>query len=381
MLWASMQNNQELINILALTRLSYYHLNTMVDLYRRMGSATAIVEQRDDLSRQFPNLPHRLIDDLSNLDPMRQRAEEELAYDEVHDVKVFCLGDDDYPQRLKDCPDAPLTLFYKGTADLNARHIINIVGTRHCTRYGEDVIRHFVSDLHRLCPDVLIISGLAYGVDVQAHRNALAQGMETVAVLAHGLDNLYPPAHRDTANTMLKQGGLVTEYMTHTKPDKLNFVRRNRITAGLCDATVLVESAKRGGGLITCRIAREYHRDVFAFPGPVNAPYSEGCNNLIRDCGAGLITSAEDLVNALGWQDETLLEKARQEGIARDLFPNLSPDEQRIVDLLRQNNDLRQDIIATRTGLPMGNVIALLFQLEMKGVVKAYAGGTYHLLA
>ena len=367
--------------MLALTRLSYYHLNTMVDLYRHMGSATAIVDQRDVLSRRFPNLPHRLIDDLSNLDPMRQRAEEELAYDEAHDVRVLCLGDDDYPQRLKDCPDAPLTLFYKGTADLNARHIINIVGTRHCTRYGEDVIRHFVSDLHRLCPDVLIISGLAYGVDVQAHRNALAQGMETVAVLAHGLDNLYPPAHRDTANAMLKQGGLVTEYMTHTKPDKLNFVRRNRITAGLCDATVLVESAKRGGGLITCRNAREYHRDVFAFPGPVNAPYSEGCNNLIRDCGAGLITSAVDLVNALGWQDETLLEKARQEGIARDLFPNLSPDEQRVVDLLRQNNDLRQDIITTRTGLPMGNVIALLFQLEMKGVVKAYAGGTYHLLA
>lgn len=375
-----MQNSQELLNTLILTRLSYYHLTTMVSLYRHMGSATAIVEQRDSLGRLFPNLPHRLIDDLGNIDAMRRRAEEELAYDEAHGVRTLCLNDPDYPQRLKDCPDAPLLLFYKGTADLNARHIINIVGTRHCTRYGEDIIRHLVAGLRRLCPDVLIVSGLAYGVDIQAHRGALAQGMPTVAVLAHGLDNLYPPAHRDTANAMLRQGGLVTEYMTGTKPDKLNFVRRNRITAGLCDATVLVESAKKGGGLITCRIAREYHRDVFAFPGPVGAPYSEGCNNLIRDCGAGLITSAEDLVNALGWQDELLLEKARQEGIARDLFPNLSADEQRIVNLLRQNNDLQQDIIATRTGLPMGNVIALLFQLEMKGMVKPYAGGTFHLL-
>lgn len=373
-------SSEEIINTAILTRLSYFHLNVMVELYRRLGSATAIMEQRKDLPKMFPGLPARVVDDLTSVDIMRGRAEEELAYCEAHGVRTLCLNDDSYPRRLKEATDAPLMLFYKGTADLNARHIINIVGTRHCTRYGEDLTRRFVADLHTLCPDTVIVSGLAYGVDVHAHREALANGMETVAVLAHGLDTLYPPAHRDTANAMVRQGGLVTEYMTRSKPDKLNFVRRNRITAGLCDATILVESARKGGGLITTRIAREYNRDVFAFPGSVGATYSEGCNNLIRDNGAGLITSAEDFVKAMGWEDEAALEKARDKGIERQLFPDLSSEEERVVGLLRQTNDLRQDAIAARTGLPMGSVVAMLFQLEMKGVVKAYAGGTYHLL-
>lgn len=372
--------NEETLNTAILTRLSYFHLNVMVELYRRMGSATAIMEQRKELKTMFPDMPDRVVSDLGAIDEMRGRVEEELAYDEAHGIRTLCLNDEAYPYRLKEVPDAPLMLFYKGTADLNARHIINIVGTRHCTRYGEDLIRRFVAGLRDLCPDTLIISGLAYGVDVRAHREALANGMDTVAVLAHGLDMLYPPAHRDTANEMTRHGGLVTEYMTRTKPDKLNFVRRNRITAGLCDATILVESARKGGGLITTRIAKEYSRDVFAFPGAVGAPYSEGCNNLIRDCGAGLITSAEDFVKAMGWEDERLLAKAKSDGIERQLFPELSAEEQKIVSLLRQVNDLRQDIISVRTGLPVGTVTALLFQLEMKGVVKAYAGGTYHLL-
>lgn len=376
-----MQTNQELINTAIVTRLSYFHLNVMVELYRRLGSATAIVEQSKDLDKLFPGIPARVIDDLRSIDIMRGRAEEELAYDAAHGITPLCLNDDAYPRRLKEAPDAPLMLFYKGTADLNARHVINIVGTRHCTRYGEDIIRRFVSDLRMLCPDVIIVSGLAYGVDINAHRQALNNGMETVAVLAHGLDSLYPPSHRDTANAMTSHGGLLTEYMTHTKPDKLNFVRRNRITAGICDATILVESAKKGGGLITTRIAKEYNRDVFAFPGAVGAPYSEGCNNLIRDNGAGLITSAEDFVRAMGWEEETRMEEARSNGIERQLFPDLTAEEKKVVDLLMQTNDLRQDIISVKTGLPMGSVIALLFQLEMKGVVKAYAGGTYHLLS
>lgn len=371
---------QELLNTAILTRLSYFHLNAMVKLYRHFGSATAIVEQRKDLPKMFPGIPAKLKEDLNNIEAMRGRVEEELEYDFEHGVKVLCLNDDDYPYRLKEAPDAPLMLFYKGTANLNSRHVINIVGTRHCTRYGEDLIRRFVAGLHALCPDTIIVSGLAYGVDVHAHREALANGMDTVAVLAHGLDTLYPSSHRDTANEMVRHGGLMTEYMTHTKPDKLNFVRRNRITAGICDATILVESAKKGGGLITTRIAREYNRDVFAFPGAVGAPYSEGCNNLIRDNEAGLITSAEDFVKAMGWEDEAVLEKARSQGIERQLFPDLSEEERKVVDILGETNDLRQDIISVKTGIPIGNVIAVLFQLEMKGVVKAYAGGTYHLL-
>lgn len=355
-----MQNREEVLNTIILTRLSYFHLNTMVELYRQLGSATAIIEQRHDLGKMFRGLPQRILDDLASINVMKPRAEEELSWAEAHGVRMLCLNDADYPGRLKEAPDAPLMLFYKGNADLNARHIVDIVGTRHCTRYGDDLIRVFVRDLHRLVPDTLIVSGLAYGVDIHAHREALANGMKTVAVLAHGLDTLYPPAHRDTANVMITHGGLITEYMTRTQPDKLNFVRRNRITAGLCDATILVESARKGGGLITTRIAKEYNRDVFAFPGPVGAPYSEGCNNLIRSCGAGLITSAADFVEEMGWEKEASLIQARAQGIERQLFPNLSADEQRIVNILQATNDLRQDVIAVKTGLSSGSLTALL---------------------
>ena len=225
------------------------------------------------------------------------------------------------------------------------------------------------------------MSGLAYGIDICAHNEALKVGLPTVGVLAHGLDTIYPPRHKTVAERMVEQGGLVTEFACGTRMEKLNFVRRNRITAGLCDATILVESARKGGGLITTRIAKEYNRDVYAFPGPVGAPYSEGCNNLIRSCGAGLITSATDFVQDMGWENEISLEQARANGIERQLFPNLSADELRIVNVLQATNDLRQDVIAVKTGLPAGSLTALLFQLEMKGVVKAYAGGTYHLMA
>ena len=372
--------SQEILNTAILTRLSYYHLNTMAELYRQLGSATAIVEQRKELRTLFPSLPRKISEALSDIDAVRQRAEEELEYAERHAITVLTPLDDGYPRRLKECDDAPLMLFYKGTADLNATHIINIVGTRHSTPYGQDLIRRFVADLRMLCPDVLIVSGLAYGIDICAHRQALDNGLATIGVLAHGLDDLYPTAHRDTANRMVAQGGLLTEFMTRTNADKLNFVRRNRITAGISDACVLVESAAKGGGLITTRISKDYNRDVFAFPGPVGAPYSEGCNRLIRDNGAALITSAEDLVRAMGWEQDALLAQARRQGIERQLFPDLSADEQKVVSLLQKTNDLQLNIISVKCALPVGTVTSLLFTLEMKGVVKAFAGGTYHLI-
>ncbi|MGI6242221.1 MAG: DNA-processing protein DprA [Prevotella sp.] len=376
-----MTSSNELLNTAILARLSYFNLNVVVALYRELGSATAIVEHRKELRALFPGIPQKVIDALNDVDVVRRRVEEELEYDEQHDILPLCLNDEAYPMRLKECPDAPLMLFYKGTANLNARHIINIVGTRHCTAYGEDLVRRFVADLHQMCPDIVVVSGLAYGIDVCAHRNALQNGLETIGVLAHGLDTLYPPRHRDVANEMLHHGGLLTEFMTHTNADKLNFVRRNRITAGISDACILVESAKRGGGLITTRISREYHRDVFAFPGQVGAPYSEGCNRLIRDNGAALITCADDFLKAMGWEDEREIAASRQTGIERNLFPDLSPEEKQIVGVLQKNNDLQLNIISVKTAIPIGSLTALLFALEMKGVVKPYAGGTYHLLS
>ena len=369
-----MITDEELINTIILTRLSYFHLNTMVELYKQLGSATEIIRQRHHLKTTFPGLPQRIADDLIDAEAMRPRAVEELAYCREHDIQMLCMNDAKYPKRLTECTDPPLMLFYKGQTDLNRQHVIAVVGTRHCTTYGQDLIRSFLADLSRLCPDTLIVSGLAYGVDIHAHRNALANNMDTVAVLAHGLDDLYPPRHRDTANEM------VFQYMTHTKIDKLNFVRRNRITAGLSDATIVVESAEKGGGLITARISREYNRDVFAFPGPVGAPYSEGCNHLIRDNGAALITSAVDFVKAMGWQDELQINQMRRAGIERQMFPELDEEEQKITKLLQAQNDLPANIIAVKTALNIGTTQAKLFSLEMKGVVKPYAGGFYHLL-
>ena len=374
-----MSHEQDVIHAITLTRIGFYNMASMLDLLRRAGSATAIMEHSADIRQLVPAASPRLVEAFRNSGDAAHRAEVEYAWAVENGVRVLCYGSSDYPQRLNDCPDAPLVLYYKGNADLNQQRVINIVGTRRCTVYGQDIIRRFVADLRQLCPRVLIVSGLAYGVDICAHRQALQQGFETVGVLAHGLDDLYPTAHRDTAVQMLHQGGLVTEFMTQTRADKMNFVRRNRIVAGMADATLLIQSAAKGGGLITCDIAQNYGRDVFAFPGPVDVEECRGCNNLIRDNGAGLITSAEDFVNAVNWNDHRLLEATRM-GIERQLFPDLSAEEQTVVDVLSATNDLQVNLLTVKTGIPISRLSALLFTLEMKGVVRSLAGGMYHLL-
>lgn len=375
-----MDNSQEIINTIALTRINYFSLAGMLELYRRLGSATAVMDHRDDIRDVLPDATQRLIDALKDVREPLRRAEAELEYDEAHGITPLTMNDTRYPSRLRECDDAPLMLFYKGNADLNRARVLSIVGTRQCTSYGQDLIRRFCDDLRQICTDVLIISGLAYGVDICAHRNALRSGFYTAAVLAHGLDTIYPSSHRDTAREMLTRGGLITEFLTGTNADKVNFVRRNRIVAGMADATLLIESASHGGGLITTGIAQSYGRDVFAFPGAVGMTYSEGCNNLIRDNGAALITCAADLAAAMTWDNDSALRDARQQGIERQLFPELTDDEQLIVSTLAKTNDMQINMLAVRTGIPVQRMSALLFSLEMKGVVRMYAGGTYHLL-
>ena len=373
-------DQQEILNTILLTRLNYFSLAGMLELYRKVGSATLIMEQKDHIKDIFPNASDKLVNALKNADEARKRAEEELEYDLKYGIQPICMNDDRYPQRLKDCDDAPLMLFYKGNANLNQQRVINIVGTRHCTPYGEDCIRRFITDLKQLSPQVLIVSGLAYGVDIVAHRQALANGYETVGVLAHGLDDLYPSRHRETALRMIEQGGLLTEFLTRTNADKINFVRRNRIVAGMSDACILIESAAHGGGLITCDISQSYGRDVFAFPGRAGDAYSEGCNNLIRNNGAGLITCAADFIKDMGWQDDATLMRAKQQGIERSLFPELSAEEERIVNVLSKHNDLQINMISVQANIDISQLTALLFTLEMKGVIKTLAGGMYHLL-
>lgn len=372
--------DQEAINCMALSYANYFTPAAAIALYRRAGSATELLAHRADIREVCPDAAPRLVEALRDMGDAMRRAEVECAWDEEHNVETLTPASDNYPDRLRECDDAPLVLHYMGAASPNALRVVSVVGTRKCTPYGQDLIRHFVEDLKTLCPKCLVVSGLAYGVDIHAHRRALDAGMDTVAVLAHGLDMIYPARHRPEAVRMVEQGGLLTEYPTQTKPDKMNFVRRNRIVAGMADAVVLVESAEKGGGLITVRIANDYHRDTFAFPGAVGAPYSVGCNQLIRRNGAALITSAADFVEAMGWQHDGDSAAARKKGIERQLFPELAPDEQRIVDCLKKHNDLNVNVLTAQSGVPMAQLTALLFSLELKGVLKPYAGGIYHLL-
>ncbi|MCR4583471.1 MAG: DNA-processing protein DprA [Prevotella sp.] len=376
-----MAKEQETLYTMALTRISNFNFAQALDLYRVAGSATCLYENREHIRDIIHDCSPRLQEALRNWDESLQRAEAEMTYMQQHRIRALTLNDPDYPQRLCECQDAPIVLYYLGNADLNQQHVINIVGTRRCTTYGQDLIRHFVADLRNLCPNVLIVSGLAYGIDICAHREALANGNETIGVLAHGLDKIYPYAHRNTAAEMTRQGGLLTEFMTQTNADKPNFVRRNRIVAGMSDACIVVESAAKGGGLITASIAQSYNRAVYAFPGAVNQPYSAGCNNLIRDNGAALICNAEDFVQAMGWQTEVQRQQAETAGIERTLFPNLSDEERAIVGLLQKTNDLQLNILSVKTNIPIGKLSALLFQMEMKGILKPMAGGMYHLLA
>ncbi|MBF1590883.1 MAG: DNA-protecting protein DprA [Prevotella shahii] len=372
-------NHNETRNAIALTRVNYFNLAGLAQLYRKLGSATEVIAHRNNLKEVLPDASPRLLEAMHNIEQQLRVADAEMEYNARNNIKTLCLADNDYPQRLKNCADAPLVLFFKGNTDLNRARVINVVGTRHCTAYGQDVIRKFFTELKKLSPEVLIVSGLAYGVDINAHRQALANDLDTVAVLAHGLDNLYPARHKQTADEMIKHGGLLTEFLTNTNADKLNFVRRNRIVAGMSDACVLVESAAHGGGLITTAIARDYSREVFAFPGAVGAPFSEGCNNLIRDHKAQLITSATDFIQALGWETDFKRVQATRQGIERQLFPELSAEEQTVIEALQSLNDQPISQLSLSANIPISRLTVVLFQLEMKGMLKLLAGGCYHL--
>lgn len=381
---------------LALSRMGYHNITVLRELYNAWGSMADIVKQHVHPEQLAPNMPERLLAAFAHIDEHLKRADEEMRFAQDNNISIITLADEAYPQRLKECNDAPLALFFKGNANLNAKHCISIVGTRKATPYAADCIAQITARLKQLCPDILIVSGLAYGVDIMAHRQAIDHALPTVAVLAHGLDTLYPSRHRKEATLMMQNGGLLTEYFSQSKIDKRNFLQRNRIVAGMSAATLLVESAEHGGGLVTCRLAQSYQRDVFAIPGNINNLYSVGCNRLIRDNVAGLVTSAEDILKAMSWE-ENVLEVSTATSSSRDAssissFGNsvsgvgttsastakVPNGAQAVLDVLTKENDLHIDIIATRAGLPVNKVLALLFQLEMSGMVSSLSGSRYH---
>lgn len=377
---------------LALSRMGYHNITVLRELYNAWGSMADIVKQHAHPEQLAPNMPERLLAAFAHTDEHLKRADEEMRFAQDNNISIITLADETYPQRLKACFDAPLALFFKGNANLNAKHCISIVGTRKATPYAADCIAQLTARLKQLCPDILIVSGLAYGVDIMAHRQAIDHALPTVAVLAHGLDTLYPTRHRKEATLMMQNGGLLTEYFSQSKIDKRNFLQRNRIVAGMSAATLLVESAEHGGGLVTCRLAQSYQHDVFAFPGSINNPYSVGCNRLIRDNMAGLVTSAEDILKAMAWEED-MKETVATNGASSNAASSMGASvlgatsastakvpngAQGVLDVLTKENDLHIDIIATRAGLPVNKVLALLFQLEMSGMVSSLSGGRYH---
>ena len=369
-------NQQEVLHCLALQQLPGVGIISARVLYDVFSNATDVFARRDELVHYTQPAQRRLIKQLDCPEAFR-RAEQELTFAQKNGIDAICIGDRRYPSRLRECPDAPLVLFFKGNTNLNALRIVSLVGTRNATDYGRQLCNDFIRDLKTLCPEVLIVSGLAYGIDIAAHRAALEHQLPTVGVLAHGLDRIYPAVHRKTAIEMLEQGGLLTEYMTGTNPDRQNFVQRNRIVAGMADATIVVESAGKGGALITAGLATDYHRDCFAFPGRVGDPFSLGCNALVRDNKAALILSAEDFVKAMSW-DLSLTHKQTPQAIQRQLFLDLSPEEEALVAALRPHRDgLQINLLVVEADIPINRASALLFELEMKGVVKALAGGVY----
>lgn len=305
-----------------------------------------------------------------------ENAQKEIEFITKNNIDITYFTDENYPTRLTHAQDAPIILFSKGKCNLNASKVISIVGTRHATTYGKQFCDKFAEELNGLTDDVVIISGLAYGIDICAHRAALKNNIPTVGVLAHGLNTIYPSTHRKDAIEMVRNGGMViTDYLSSDKIHPGNFVARNRIVAGLADCTIVIESAEKGGSLITAGIASSYNRDVFALPGRANDTYSKGCNKLIRNNAASLITSAEDLVSAMRWETITPKCNAKQ----MQMFADITHEEMPIINYLQQNNETHINVLCNALGMPMSQLMSILIELEFKGAIISLPGAKYTL--
>ncbi|MDQ6762929.1 MAG: DNA-processing protein DprA [Bacteroidota bacterium] len=301
------------------------------------------------------------------------RAEKEISFIEKYKISPLFLTDKDYPQRLLNCYDSPALLYYKGNANLNSSKIIAVVGTRNNNEYGKNICEKFIEELAN--ENVLIVSGLAFGIDSIAHKTSLKNNLETIGVLAHGLDTIYPSQNSALAKQMTSNGGLLTEFRSETKPDRQNFPSRNRIVAGISDAIVVIETGIRGGSLITAELGNGYNKDVFAFPGRINDTRSEGCNYLIKNNKAGLLTSAQDLLENMGWTQAKKVSAKKQ----RELFIELTPDEKIIIEILQSQDQVHIDELYIKSKLNSSKVAAALLMLEMQNVVVSLPGKIYKL--
>jgi len=366
--------NSELIYRLALTEVPNIGCVHAKILAQEFGSAEKIFKAKQQLLEKIEGIGAIRARSIKTYNDF-SKAEEEIRFIEKYKIKPLFLTDQDYPKRLLNCYDSPTLLFYKGNADLNTSKVIAIVGTRNYTEYGKHQTEKLIKELSS--QNVLVVSGMAYGIDAIAHKASLKNDLATVGVLGHGLDQIYPPDHSNLAKDMLKHGGgLLTEFRSNTKPDKHNFPTRNRIVAGMSEATIVIETGEKGGSMITAELANGYNKDVFALPGRVTDNKSAGCNFLIHNNKAMLLTDAEEVIEIMGWEEKSRKSEVRSQ---KELFIELSKEEKIIVDILNEKGAVHVDELNFKSGLSSSSMAAAILNLELQGVVSTLPGKLYKL--
>lgn len=362
--------NTNLQQQIAVTLLPHFGKKRVRTIIKHLGSLDAFFKTTKKDLLAVPSINQNLVRRL-DLDLAMRQAEPYANFIDKGSFDAHFYSDNTFPKRLNECDDAPLLLFSYGNMNLNTQKVVSIVGTRNATSYGKMLCENLITSLRE--QNVLVVSGLAYGVDILAHQLCVENGLPTVAVLAHGLDRVYPAVHRKTAKKMAENGGLLTEYLPGTNPDRENFPMRNRIVAGMCDATIVIESGIKGGSLITADLANDYQRDVFAFPGDITREYSKGCNYLIQQNKAHLITSPDEFLTMMNW-DKAAPPKQL------DLFEKLSEKEKTIVLGLKERAELHFDQIIQYTKFSFSELSGLLLNLEFNGLIKTLPGKMYRLM-
>ncbi|MBP4141164.1 DNA-processing protein DprA [Flavobacterium sp. P4023] len=359
-------NEQDLFYLLALQKIEGVGDIMAKKLVTYLGSAEAVFKAKSSQLAGIDGVGAVLLRNLKDKSVF-EKANQEIEFIKENNISDSHFQDENYPERLKHCIDGPLLLFISGNIDLKNRKIISIVGTRQITSYGTDFCRKLIEDLAPLDP--IIVSGFAYGVDIVAHQLAMEYNLQTIGVVAHGLNQIYPKTHKKYVAKIEENGGFMTEFWSSSNPEKENFVKRNRIVAGMSEATIVIESADRGGSLITATMANDYNRDVFAVPGRVTDKYSQGCNNLIKTQKANVLTSAADLVYILNWDIEQ-----KTKPVQKQLFVTLEDDEQKVYDYLLKTGKELMDIIALRCDFPIYKISGMLLNMELKGVIRPLPG-------
>ena len=359
-------NDDELLHLLALQKVEGVGDVIAKKLLNHCENAIEVFKFKSSQLATIDGVGSVLLKNLKNK-TVFESAEKELQFIKNNSVNTLYFKDNNYPEKLKHCLDGPILMFSSGDIDFNSKRIISIVGTRQITAYGTEFCKKLIADLAPLNPT--IVSGFAYGVDIIAHQAAMEHNLQTIGVVAHGLNQIYPKQHTKYVAKMEKNGGFLTEYWSHSNPEKENFVKRNRIVAGISEATIVIESAAKGGSLITANFANDYNRDVFAVPGRITDKFSQGCNNLIKTQRANLINSAADLVYILNWDIET-----KSKSVQKQLFVSLDTDEQKIYDFLQKNGKEILDIIALECEFPIYKISGMLLNMELKGVIRPLPG-------